>query len=362
MSFAPLTFPGRCRSRSLPFVAALVFRLATPSTILAAPADPAGEVVRLKAAHMADETFAWHKGLERFRDAVRTRSGNTIEVQIFANGQLGTEKDYVQYLVQGVLDLATVAPSSASGLAREASFLDLMYLWRDQEHWQRALDGDLGRQLAEILERGTAKGGNPGLRVLGYWGGSELHVAARLRGYQTMKELAGIKLRTQDSTLQQEMWKLQGATPMVLPFQATLNALQNASLDGVDGSLMSFLNTRLFEAAPHISQTGHLISVRPLFISGHTWRKLSSVQQKAVLEAAREATSAARTLELQQAQDAEAQLKGKAVVRFYSFKEKQQMREQTLTVRQRVATEMGLQGLLDMVEEGWGDAKGSRKK
>ena len=134
MPFAPPTFPGRCRRRSLLLTAVLVFGLAAASAVVAAPVDPAGEVVRLKAAHMADETFAWHKGLERFRDAVRTRSGNTIDVQIFANGQLGTEKDYVQYLVQGVLDLATVAPSSASGLAREASFLDLMYLWKDQEH------------------------------------------------------------------------------------------------------------------------------------------------------------------------------------------------------------------------------------
>ena len=117
----------------------------------------------------------------------------------------------------------------------------------------------------------------------------------------------------------------------------------------------------MFETAPHISQTGHLISVRPLFMSGHTWRKLSSVQQKAVLEAAREATLAARSIELQQALDAEAQLKAKPNVRFYPFKEKQQMREQTQGIRQRMAAEMGLQALLAAVDEGWAEPKARKK-
>ena len=349
MSRLPATFPSRV-ARALGLLALL---LATPGIA----AEPGVEVVKLKAAHVADETFAWHKGLERFRELARAKSNNTVDVQIYANGLLGSEKDYVQYLVQGVLDVATVSAASATPIAREASFLDLLYLWRDHDHWQRALDADVGEKLSELLEKATAKGTNPGFRVLGYWGGSELHVAARAKGYQVVKDLAGLKLRTQESPLQQEMWKLSGASPIVVPYQAALNGLQQGVIEGVDGTFVSFLHMKLYDMAPHLTLTGHVTSVRPLFMSGHTWKKLSPAQRKAVVEAAREATTLARSLEWQQGQDAEAQLKAKPNVRFYAFKEKQLMRDQTQGIRQRVAAEAGLQALLEAVDAAWGDKR-----
>jgi len=344
----------------------------TPLTLLAAvlvalhavpPADAAdtGELVKLKAAHVADESFAWHKALERFRDLARAKSGNTIDVQIYPNGMLGTEKDYIQYLVQGVLDVSPVSAVAASQVAREVSFLELLCLWKDADHWQRALDGDVGRNLADVLEKATAKGNNPGFRVLGYWGGSEVHVAARSKGYQALKELAGLRLRTQESPLQLELWKALGAEPVALPVPSTLTALQKGVIvDGLDGTFVSLLAMKVEGTAPHISLTGHVTSVRPLFMSGHTWRKLSASQQKAIVEAAKEATALARTLELQQSQEAEAQLKAKTNVRFYAFKEKQLMRDQTQGIRQRVAAEMGLQSLLEAVDAAW--AEKPRKK
>src|SRR5688572_21829240 len=80
-------------------------------------AEPAADsTVKIKAAHIADESFAWHKGLERFRDVARARSQNTLDVQIYANGMLGSERDYAQYLVQGVLDVAPVSPASAAAI------------------------------------------------------------------------------------------------------------------------------------------------------------------------------------------------------------------------------------------------------
>ena len=348
MPIAPLTL-----------VAALVLLAAAP----ARAAEPAADSpVKLKAAHIADETFAWHKGLERFRDVARARSQNTIDVQIYANGMLGSERDYAQYLVQGVLDMAAVSPASATAIAREVSFLELLCLWKDQDHWQRALDGEVGRQLAEVLEKATAKGNNPGFRVLGYWGGSELHLAARTQGYGGVKDLAGLRFRVQESPLQQEMWKLLGVEPVALPVPSTITALHKGNvIEGVDGTFVGLLGMKVYDTAPHVSLTGHVTSVRPLFMSGHTWKKLSAGQQKAVLEAAREATTLARSLEAQQSHDAEAQLKARPNVRFHPFRDKAAMREQTQGTRQRVAAELGLQALLDAVDTGWVE-KGAKKK
>jgi len=148
---------------------------------------------------------------------------------------------------------------------------------------------------------------------------------------------------------------------VVLPVPSTLTALQKGVIvDGLDGTFVSLLAMKVEGTAPHISLTGHVTSIRPLFMSGHTWRKLSASQQKAIVEAAKEATALARTLELQQSLEAEAQLKAKTNVRFYAFKEKQLMRDQTQGIRQRVAAEMGLQSLLEAVDAAW--AEKPRKK
>jgi len=347
MPFAPLTF-----------LVALIFLAGAP----APAAEPAGEPLKLKAAHIADESFAWHKGLERFRDVARAKSQNTLEVQIYPSGMLGSERDYVQYLLQGVLDVAPVAPTAAGALAREVAFLELPCLWKDQDHWQRSLDAEVGRQLAEVLERATTKGNNPGFRVLGYWGGSELHLAARSRGFQAVKELASIRLRVQDSAVQQEMWKVLGVEPVILPMASTITALQKGNvIEGVDGTFVSLLAMKAPDLAPHVTLTGHAASIRPLFMSGHTWKKLSAVQQRAILDAAREATVLARSLEAQQSQEAEAQLKTRPNVQFHPFREKPLMREQTQGIRQRVAAELGLAALLDAIDVAWTE-KGGKKK
>jgi TRAP-type transport system periplasmic protein len=306
--------------------------------------------LKMKAAHYFDDDHAWNQGMLKFRDVIKARTNGALDMEIYNRGVLGSEKDYIQNMMQGALDVSTVATASAGGFAKELNFLDLMFIWKDLDHWKRAMDGEVGKRIADIIEKGTAKGGNPGLKLLGYWGGSPRHIISRKGGYTTVAELAGFKIRVQDSPTQIEMWKLLGAIPAVVPYQETYSAVQTGVVDGLENEMSTSFNMKFYEVGPYISETAHIITVRPFFMSGQTWNKLTADQQKIVLEAAKEGTAVARSVEWKQNDEAVELMKSKFGIKFYAFKEKQKMMDITLPVRQRVAKEVGLDEVFQMIE------------
>lgn len=305
--------------------------------------------LKMKAAHYFDENHAWDKGYQKFRDILRAKSGGALDLEIYNRGVLGSEKDYIQNMMQGALDLSTVSTASAGGFARELTFLDLMFIWKDYGHWERALDGEIGRRIAEVIEKGTAKAGNPGLKTLAYMGGSLRHVISRKAGYTALAEMAGFRIRVQDSPVQVEMWKMLGTIPAVVPYLETYNAIQTGVVDGMENEMSTAFQMKFHEVGPHISRTAHIITVRPMFMSGQTWQKLTPEQQKLVMEAAKEAVTLQRSTEQRQNDEAEEAMK-KVGTKFYDFKERQKMAEILLPVRQRVAKEVGISDIFEMIE------------
>ncbi len=317
----------------------------------AAPAAPAPPTLKMRAAHVFDESHAWHKCFERLGEIVKARTNGEVEVQIFSRGILGQEKDYVQHLLMGQLELAVVAPTWAGNLAKQMSFLDMLFLWRDRQHWASALDGEVGARLADLVERETAKGGHPGLKVLGYLGGSERHIMSRSQGFGAVGSLTDVKFRVLDSPTQIESWKALGANPVPLPFNMTYAALKSGAVDSFENEMANAYHMGLHEVAPNVTETAHIITVRPVLMSGHTWARLTPAQQTIVMEAARDAVAYGRSIEWRQNDEAVAEMK-KAGVKFYPFskKSRDQMRELTQPIRTSLAKELGMTDILDAIE------------
>jgi len=336
-------------------------------SLLAAPAEPpaAQAGLKLRVAHVYTEQYAWHRSFERFRDVLKAKSGGTIDVEIFARGAGGTlvsELDYVSHLRKGSLDGATVSPAAIGTVAPEVGFLDLMYLWKDRDHWRRALDGDVGRRMADVIRNATAKGGMPGFEVLGYWGGNTMNLVSRSRGYQTLEDLSGVKVRVQDSPVQIDLWRALGTKPSTIPYASVKDALKDGTIDAAVSVSASTLDRKFYEGGRHVSETGHAITVRPFLLSGHAWKKLTPEQREWVMDAAREATTVDRSLEAQDDRDAESEMKTKYGVKFYPFLERDAMREQTQGVRERVAKELKLEDMLADIESAWEKSPGRSKK
>ncbi len=305
--------------------------------------------LKMKAALYFDEHHAWYKGLEKFKDVIRAKSNGTLDLEIYGRGVLGGEKDYIQQMMEGFLDMSALNMRSGGSLGKEVTFLGLMGLFKDRDHWKRALDGEAGRLYAQVIERMTAKRGNPGLKVLGYWGGTPRQILSRKRGYTTVADLAGFRMRSTENPTSIEMWKLVGVIPTPIAYMETYNAIQTGVVEGLENNMDAAFNMKFYEVAPHISETAHELLAAELVMSGQTWNKLTPEQQKIVLEAAKEATEVSRISEFQEAQEAVVKME-KVGVKFYPFKEKEKLMELTLAYKQRVAKETGLTNVLDAIE------------
>ena len=317
------------------------------SVVRAQGAEPLG----LRAAHIFDDKHPWQKGLKKFSELVETRSNGTLTVKIFDNAILGSERSYFSRLLLGDLDLAVVSTGSAGDLAEVLNFLDTMFLWKDRAQWQRALDGEIGQRIAAAIEKGTAKGGNPGLKALGYWGGSPRHLMGSKRGFTSLEQMRGLRLRVQASPVQEELWARLGVTPIVIPLAETARALRAQRVEALDQEMANAFALGLHKVAPHVTETGHTWTVRPLLMSGHTWKKLTPEQQEIVVAAAKEASRVARQAEWKQNDEATVQMKAEGV-EFYPFpaEERKAMRELTEGIRRRVAERLGVGDILTAIK------------
>jgi TRAP-type transport system periplasmic protein len=361
--FRRVYFQGRMdllRRLGLPWIVAA----AAATTSAQVPAKPAGAVerVKLRVAHAYEKEHPFHKSFERFKEVLLAKSDGTIEVQIFPEAQLGNEQACVSLLRQGVLDVTTVSANGLEVVAPEVTFLDLLYLWKDREHWRRAFDGEVGERMTDHIRKGSSKGGAPPFEVLGYWGGSDVHMLSAKRGYETVEDLAGVKIRVQNSPLQFELWNALGAAPMSLDMDKIKDALRGGVVEAVPLTNTTNEKQRFYESAPHISQMGIAIVARCFLMSGITWGKLAPDQRAAVLAAAKEATATNRALEAELSDGALERIRALPGVTIYPFKDRAKMRERLRVVQERHADRLNLLDLLVSIDQEWEKAAPRSKK
>jgi TRAP-type C4-dicarboxylate transport system substrate-binding protein len=334
--------------------AALILSGVLAAVSAAASAAPVRDAkVKLRIAHTYDESHIWQKSFERFRDSLQARSGGTIEAQIFSGGQLCGEKECVSLMRQGVLDVTTVSANGLEAVAPEFTFVDLLYLWKDRDHWQRAFDGEVGQRLTDLIRKGSSKGGIPAFEILGYWGGSKVNMLSHKRGYETVDDLSGVKIRVQDSPLQLELWKSLGALPVSLPMDQIKDGLRDGVVDAVPLTNTTNLKGKFYEVAPHITEMEIAIVARVFLMSGHTWNKLTPDQRAIVTQAAKEATSLNRSLEAEVSDGALTTMARDLGVKLYPFKDRQRLRERLRPVQERYADRLGLLDLLHQIDDEW---------
>ncbi|MFQ5552174.1 MAG: TRAP transporter substrate-binding protein [Thermoplasmata archaeon] len=298
---------------------------------------------RLVMAHGFGQDHPVQSGIERLRD----RLAGTVTVEV---GTWGDDRETVRAILAGELDAAVVSPAGLRDVAREVTLLDLIGLWWDRDHWARALDGEPGRQLAARVE--GAKGETEtGIRVLAYWGGTRRHLLTRREGVPTLEALATLRLGIPLKPVRSKMWKALGVRPILLSRREASSALHDGTVEGVEGDAETILRERLFEAAPHLTETGHAIATRLLVVGATAWRRLSRTQQAAVVAAASDATTVAREAEVKREADALASLRDRFGVTITKFTRRDALISRTRSIRYRYANEVGTSGLLTLIEQ-----------
>lgn len=240
----------------------------------------------LKAGHGGSTETASHLALVRFADTLAKSTNGQIKVEIYPDRQLGEERELVEGLQLGSVDIAFV--SNVSTFVPQFSVLDIPFIFKDAQHAYRVLDGSVGKELLAAMD---AKG----IVGLAFWEGGWRHLTTK-KPISAPQDLQGLKIRTMQNPVHIEAFKRLGAAPIPMAWGEVFTSLGQGVIDGQENPITIIYTNSLWEVQKNVTLTGHLYGIHTLMMSKVTWSKLPPDIQAKVRDAAKDATGYQRTM------------------------------------------------------------------
>lgn len=299
--------------------------------------------VTLRGASMFDDKHAFTKTMVKFAELVDEYYDGNVEFDLRLNGELGVEKDYVNFLQQGVaIDYTIMAPSNMAKFAPAIPLMDMPFLFRDLDHWNAVLSSDaFGPLEAELAE-------NADIMIIGYTGGGVRNLVSS-EPIGNLDELAGHKMRVMGAPIQAQTFSALTAAPSAIAYNEVYNAIQSGVIAGFENEAASIQNLKFYEVAPYVTLTKHTITVRPIVMSGKTFRQLPEDLQAAVMKAGAEAGAFGRELESREDAQKLQEMIDAGQIKVQEFEGREKLLEMVIPVQDAFATEIDATELLENV-------------
>jgi TRAP-type transport system periplasmic protein len=270
-------------ARRAVFVAAIAAIFGTPAG--------AQQAITLHGAVQFNDDHAFNKSLLKFEELVKRYYGKPIEFVLHRNSELGLEKQYFEYMAQGrAVDYGIVSPAHMSTFSRAAPFIDAPFLFRDLDHWDKVLDVDVLKPIAdEIAQKAD-------VMLIGYAGGGVRNIFVN-KPVHNLAEMKGLKVRVQGAPIWSRTFQAAGMAPTVIAYNEVYNAIQNGVIAAGENEAAGVESMKFYEVGPNLSMTEHAITIRPICFSGKTFKRLPGELQLAILRAGKEAGAHGRQIE-----------------------------------------------------------------
>jgi tripartite ATP-independent transporter DctP family solute receptor len=242
----------------------------------------------LKLGHGLDITHPVHKAMVYMAKRVSEKSSGRMKVDIFPNEQLGNEKECIEALQLGYLAMTKTSTAPLEGFVPRMMIFGIPYLFRDNEHYWRAMKGPLGR---ELLLSGESKG----LRGLCYYDAGARSFYAK-KEIHSPADLKGMKIRVQNSIMSMKMVEAMGGSPTPIPWGELYTALEQGVVDAAENNPPSFRTSRHYEVCKYYILDEHTRLPDMLVISTSVWNNLSRQFQQILQEAVEESVEYQRKI------------------------------------------------------------------
>ena len=310
------------------------------AAVAAALALPAGAQTLHGASQFNDE-HAFTKAMVKFEELMKKYSGGkSLNFVLHKNSELGLEKQYFEYMAQGkAVDYAIVSPAHMSTFSKAAPFIDAPFLFRDLAHWNKVLDQDVLKPVAdEIAQKAD-------VMLIGYAGGGTRNIFVN-KPVRNMNELKALKVRVQGAPIWSRTFQAAGMAPTVIAYNEVYNAIQNGVIAAGENEAAGVEQMKFYEVAPHLSMTQHAITIRPLCFSGKTFKKLDKNLQQAVLKAGKEAGAYGREIESSEDEAKLVKMEKEGKLKRVPFQGRDQMKKLVDPVMAAYAKEIGAEQIL----------------
>jgi tripartite ATP-independent transporter DctP family solute receptor len=304
-------------------------------------ATAGAQTLTLHGASQFNDDHAFTKAMARFEELMKKYSGGkSLNFVLHKNSELGLEKQYFEYMAQGkAVDYAIVSPAHMSTFSKAAPFIDAPFLFRDLAHWNKVLDQDVLKPVAdEIAQKAD-------VMLIGYAGGGTRNIFVN-KPVRNMAELKALKVRVQGAPIWSKTFQAAGMAPTVIAYNEVYNAIQNGVIAAGENEAAGVEQMKFYEVAPHLSMTQHAITIRPLCFSGKTFKKLPKDLQAAVLKAGKEAGAYGRQIESSEDEAKLEKMEKEGKLKRVPFAGRDQMKKLVDPVMKDYAKEIGAEAIL----------------
>jgi tripartite ATP-independent transporter DctP family solute receptor len=239
-----------------------IFAVAT----FAACAGAAYAQTEIKFGHVGEPGSLFAASAEEFARRANDKLGAKAKVVVFGSSQLGGDKELLQKLKLGTVDIAL--PSTVmSSEADLFGVFEMPYLVKDRKHMQRIEKEVFWKALAPAAE---AKG----LKILAVWENGYRHITNSKRPINTPADLQGIKLRVPEGKWRVKMFQAYGANPSPMKFSEVFTALQTGVMDGQENPFSQIYSAKFHEVQKYLTLTGHVYTPAYATVGAKKWASL----------------------------------------------------------------------------------------
>jgi tripartite ATP-independent transporter DctP family solute receptor len=218
--------------------------------------------------------------VKKFAETVSQKTGGKLTIKLFSNSALGSEKDTVELLKIGAVDMIRVNTVNFHGIVPETLIPSFPFIFRDSNHFRKVMYGATGDKILAAVDKADFVG-------LALMEGGSRSVYSK-KPIKTLADMKGIKIRVQPSDLWLAVAQAMGANPTPIPMAEVYTALKTNLVDAAENDVLSYETAKHYEAAPFYNATEHVMGSQILVFSKKTWATLTPEEQKILRETARE--------------------------------------------------------------------------
>ena len=258
-------------SRTLRALAAACF--AAASTLAFAQTE-------IKLGHVGEPGSIFQKSADEFAKRANAKLGAKAKVVVYGSSQLGGDKEMLQKVKLGTLDM--VLPSTVMSSEVDLfGIFEMPYLVKDREHMKRIEQAVFWPKLAPEAEK-------KGLRTIAVWENGYRNITNNKHPIKTPDDLKGIKLRVPEGKWRVKMFQAYGANPSPMKFSELFTALQTGVMDGQENPLTQIYSAKLQEVQKYLSLSGHVYTPSYLIVGSRKWATLPDDVRKVLEDTAKE--------------------------------------------------------------------------
>ena len=247
---------------------------------LAFAASLAHAQVDIKLGHVGEPGSLFQKSADEFAKRANAKLGNKAKVIVYGSSQLGGDKEMIQKLKLGTLDMA-VPSTVMSSEVDVLGIFEMPYIVKDRAHMGRIEKELFWPKIEPEIEK-------KGLKVLAVWENGVRHITNNKRPIRVPADLQGIKLRVPEGKWRVKMFEAYGANPSPMKFSELFTALQTGVMDGEENPFTQIYSAKLQEVQKYLSLSGHVYTPAYLTVGTRRYESLPADVRKVLEDTAKE--------------------------------------------------------------------------